>query len=49
MVSEQRENGDNCKIGENVKVRRFTRYTLGEGIKVKESDFAEEVASMTSS
>ena len=37
------------KIGENIKVRRFTRYTLGEGIEVKESDFAEEVASMTSS
>ena len=36
------------KIGENVKVRRFTRYTLGEGIEVKGSDFAEEVASMTS-
>ena len=26
------------KIGENVKVRRFTRYTLGEGIEVEESD-----------
>ena len=37
------------KIGENVKVRRFTRYTLGEGIEVQEADFAEEVASMTSS
>ncbi len=37
------------KTGENVKVRRFTRYTLGEGIDVQESDFAEEVASMTSS
>tara|TARA_Y100001968_G_scaffold316810_1_gene345096 strand:+ start:360 stop:1016 length:657 start_codon:yes stop_codon:yes gene_type:complete len=36
------------KIGENVNVRRFTRYTLGEGIEVKETDFAEEVASMTS-
>jgi len=36
------------KIGENVKVRRFTRYTLGEGIEVQGSDFAEEVASMTS-
>ena len=33
------------KIGENVKVRRFTRYTL-EGIEVEESDFAAEVASM---
>ena len=36
------------KIGENLKVRRFTRYTLGEGIEVQGSDFAEEVASMTS-
>ena len=36
------------KIGENRKVRRFTRYTLGEGIEVQGSDFAEEVASMTS-
>jgi len=36
------------KIGENVKVRRFTRYTLGEGIDVQGTDFAEEVASMTS-
>ncbi len=36
------------KTGENIKVRRFTRYTLGEGIDVKSSDFAEEVASMTS-
>tara|TARA_Y100001968_G_scaffold305037_1_gene320571 strand:- start:44 stop:700 length:657 start_codon:yes stop_codon:yes gene_type:complete len=35
------------KVGENIKVRRFTRYTLGEGIEVQESDFAEEVASMT--
>ena len=37
------------KIGENVKVRRFTRYTLGEGIDVEEVDFATEVASMQSS
>ena len=36
------------KTGENIKVRRFTRYTLGEGIEVQGSDFAEEVASMTS-
>ena len=35
------------KIGENVKVRRFTRYTLGEGIEVDQTDFATEVASMT--
>ena len=37
------------KIGENIQVRRFTRYTLGEGIEVEGNDFAEEVASMTSS
>tara|TARA_Y100001968_G_scaffold245573_1_gene229712 strand:+ start:6 stop:662 length:657 start_codon:yes stop_codon:yes gene_type:complete len=37
-----------AKTGENVKVRRFTRYTLGEGIEVGGTDFAEEVASMTS-
>lgn len=35
------------KIGENIKVRRFTRYTLGEGIEVDQTDFATEVASMT--
>jgi len=37
------------KVGENIKVRRFNRYTLGEGIEVEGQDFAEEVASMTSS
>ena len=37
-----------AKIGENIKVRRFTRYTLGEGIEKNEMDFAEEVASMQS-
>ncbi|MDP6851092.1 MAG: translation elongation factor Ts, partial [Prochlorococcaceae cyanobacterium ETNP1_MAG_8] len=35
------------KIGENVQVRRFTRYTLGEGIEVDQIDFATEVASMS--
>ena len=34
------------QIGENVQVRRFTRYNLGEGIEVEETDFAAEVASM---
>jgi len=37
-----------AKIGENIKVRRFTRYTLGEGIEKNTMDFAEEVASMQS-
>ncbi len=36
------------QIGENVQIRRFTRYTLGEGIEVGETDFAAEVASMSS-
>ena len=35
------------QIGENLRVRRFTRYTLGEGIELKEEDFASEVASMS--
>ena len=34
------------KIGENVQVRRFIRYILGEGIEVDQTDLATEVASM---
>ena len=34
------------KVGENIQVRRFTRYTLGEGIEVEKLDFATEVAMM---
>ena len=34
-------------LGENIQVRRFTRYTLGEGIVVEKSDIAAEVAAMT--
>ena len=33
-----------AKIGENVKVRRFVRYELGEGLEKKSDDFAAEVA-----
>jgi elongation factor Ts len=32
------------KIGENVKVRRFVRFELGEGLEKKKDDFAAEVA-----
>ncbi len=32
-------------IGENIQVRRFARYKLGEGIEKKSEDFAAEVAS----
>ncbi|MFM7674055.1 MAG: translation elongation factor Ts [Synechococcus sp.] len=35
------------KVGENIQVRRFTRYTLGEGIEVEQTDFAAEVAAMS--
>jgi elongation factor Ts len=31
-------------IGENIKIRRFQRFVLGEGIEKKEEDFAAEVA-----
>ena len=31
-------------IGENIVIRRFTRYEVGEGIEKKEEKFAEEVA-----
>ncbi|MBQ3334735.1 MAG: translation elongation factor Ts [Eubacteriaceae bacterium] len=32
------------KIGENVKIRRFARFMMGEGLEKKEENFAEEVA-----
>ncbi|MBN2260945.1 MAG: translation elongation factor Ts [Clostridiales bacterium] len=33
-----------AKIGENISIRRFMRYELGEGIEKKQENFAEEVA-----
>ena len=33
-----------AKIGENIKVRRFVRFELGEGLEKKKGDFAAEVA-----
>jgi elongation factor Ts len=33
-----------AKIGENIKVRRFTRFVLGEGLEKRSEDFAAEVA-----
>lgn len=32
-----------AKIGENIVIRRFTRYELGEGIEKKTDNFADEV------
>jgi elongation factor Ts len=33
-----------AKLGENIRIRRFTRYELGEGLEKKSEDFAAEVA-----
>jgi elongation factor Ts len=32
-----------AKIGENISVRRFVRYELGEGLEKRQDDFAAEV------
>jgi len=32
------------QIGENIQIRRFVRFVLGDGIEKQESNFAEEVA-----
>ena len=36
-----------ASIGENIQVRRFVRYNLGEGIEKRSDDFAAEVAAQT--
>ena len=36
-----------AKIGENIQVRRFARFVLGEGLEKKQDDLAAEVAKMT--
>jgi elongation factor Ts len=33
-----------AKIGENIRIRRFVRWELGEGLEKKQDDFAAEVA-----
>lgn len=35
-----------AKIGENINIRRFVRWELGEGIEKKKEDYAAEVAKM---
>lgn len=37
-----------AKIGENISVRRFTRYEMGEGLQKREENFADEVAKQIS-
>ncbi|ACB50055.1 elongation factor TS [Crocosphaera subtropica ATCC 51142] len=36
-----------AQLGENIQVRRFTRFVLGEGIEKQETNFADEVAAQT--
>lgn len=36
-----------AQLGENIQVRRFSRFVLGEGIEKEETDFAAEVAAQT--
>ena len=36
-------------LGENIQVRRFVRFVLGEGIEKQESNFVEEVAAQIGS
>ncbi|HOP39866.1 MAG TPA: translation elongation factor Ts [Geobacteraceae bacterium] len=38
-----------ASIGENMSIRRFARFVLGEGLAKKESDFAAEVAAAAGS
>ncbi len=35
-----------AKLGENISVRRFARFRVGEGLEKKETDFAKEVATL---
>jgi len=35
-------------IGENIVIRRFTRYQMGEGLEKKSENFAEEIAKQIS-
>lgn len=36
-----------ASLGENIRIRRFVRYVMGEGIEKEEADFAAEVAAQT--
>ncbi|OGQ36909.1 MAG: translation elongation factor Ts [Deltaproteobacteria bacterium RIFCSPHIGHO2_12_FULL_43_9] len=37
------------KLGENISIRRFARYQLGEGLEKRSQNFAQEVAAITKS
>ncbi|NLK00762.1 MAG: translation elongation factor Ts [Clostridia bacterium] len=36
-----------AKLGENIAIRRFERYVLGEGLEKRECDLADEIKKMT--
>ncbi len=36
-----------AKIGENISIRRFVRFEMGEGLQKRQDNFAEEVAAFT--
>ena len=36
-----------ASLGENIQIRRFSRFILGEGIEKEETNFADEVAAQT--
>jgi elongation factor Ts len=44
VTIEQLLNEKIATIGENLSIRRFARFEVGEGIEKKEENFAEEVA-----
>ena len=33
-----------AKFGENINIRRFVRYEMGEGLQKREDNFADEVS-----
>jgi elongation factor Ts len=47
MTVEQYLKGEEKNVGAPLKVAKFVRYALGEGIEKKEADFAAEVAALT--
>lgn len=49
ITVEQRIKQAMVKLGENIQVRRFHRFVLGEGIEKPESNFAQEVAAQIGS
>ncbi len=47
ITIEELVKGGVAKLGENIQIRRFSRFVLGEGIEKEETNFADEVAAQT--